>query len=84
MHTDLVPIIEDSEIHIDAHIENGKLGNYPMLQDFSEYFKDKNLESVKFDTLENKIDMVKWSNYSSKNDHKFHAGVFRSFVSSRR
>ena len=58
MHTDLVPIIEDSEIHIDAHIENGKLENYPMLQDFSEYFKDKNLESVKFDTLENKIDMI--------------------------
>jgi hypothetical protein len=58
MHTDLVPIIEDSEIHIDAHIENGKLENYPMLQDFSEYFKDKNLESVKFDTLVNKIDMV--------------------------
>lgn len=58
MHTDLVPVIEDSEIHIDAHIENGKLENYPMLEDFSEYFKDKNLESVKFDTLENKIDMV--------------------------
>ena len=58
MHTDLVPVIEDSEIHIDAHIEKGKLENYPMLQDFSEYFKDKNLESVKFDTLENKIDMV--------------------------
>ena len=58
MHTDLVPVIEDSEIHIDAHIEKGKLENYSMLQDFSEYFRNKNLESVQFDTLENKIDMV--------------------------
>tara|TARA_B100000795_G_scaffold269425_1_gene258745 strand:+ start:467 stop:3634 length:3168 start_codon:yes stop_codon:yes gene_type:complete len=58
MHTDLVPIIEDSEIHLDAHIENGRLENYGLLKDFSEYFKDKNLESVQFDTLENKIDMV--------------------------
>lgn len=58
MHTDLVPIIEDSEIHLDAHIENGRLENYGLLKDFSEYFKDKNLESVQFDTLDNKIDMV--------------------------
>ena len=58
MHTDLVPIIEDSEIHLDAHIENGRLENYGLLKDFSEYFKDKNLESVQFNTLENKIDMV--------------------------
>ena len=58
MHTDLVPIIEDSEIHLDAHIENGRLENYGLLKDFSEYFKDKNLESVQFDTLENKIDLV--------------------------
>jgi len=58
MHTDLVPIIEDSEIHLDAHIENGRLENYGLLKDFSEYFKDKNLESVQFKTLENKIDMV--------------------------
>ena len=58
MHTDLVPIIEDSEIHLDAHIENGRLENYGLLKDFSEYFKDKNLESVQFDTLDNKINMV--------------------------
>ena len=58
MHTDLVPIIEDSEIHLEAHIENGRLDNYGPLKDFSEYFKDKNLESVQFDTLENKIDML--------------------------
>lgn len=56
MHTDLVPKIDDSEIHIDAHIENGMLENFAMLDSFADYFKDKNLEMVRFDTLENHMD----------------------------
>lgn len=57
MHTDLVPKIDDSEIHMDVHVENGKLENVALLEDFSDYFKDKNLKKVLFDTLENHIDM---------------------------
>lgn len=58
MHTDLVPKIDDSEIHIDAHVENGRLENFAMLKSFSKYFKNKNLEKVIFDTLENHLDIV--------------------------
>lgn len=58
MHTDLVPKIDDSEIHIDAHIENGKLENFAMLDSFSDYFHDKNLKMVRFDTLENHMDLM--------------------------
>ena len=56
MHTDLVPKIDDSEIHIDAHIENGALENVAMLDSFADYFKDKNLAMVRFDTLDNHMD----------------------------
>lgn len=59
MHTDMVPILDDSEIHLQAHIENGRLENYEVLQDFSEYFYGQNIESVRFDTLENTMDIVK-------------------------
>lgn len=58
MHTDLVPKLDDSEIHLQAHIEKGELENFDLLKSFSEYFKNQNLESVRFDTLENKMDIV--------------------------
>lgn len=58
MHTDLVPKIDDSEIHLDAHIENGQLENFAMLDSFSDYFRDKNLKKVRFDTLENHVDIT--------------------------
>jgi len=58
VHTDLVPKIDDSEIHIDAHVENGRLENFKMLESFSDYFKNKNLQKVLFDTLENHLDIT--------------------------
>lgn len=58
MHTDMVPKIDDSEIHIDAHVEAGRLENFKMLEYFSDYFKDKNLRKVVFDTLENHLDIT--------------------------
>lgn len=58
MHTDLVPKIDDSEIHIDVHIENGKLENFAMLDSFADYFRDKNLKMVRFDTLDNHMDFT--------------------------
>ncbi|MGB0524830.1 MAG: AsmA-like C-terminal region-containing protein [Flammeovirgaceae bacterium] len=58
MHADLVPKIDDSEIHIDAHVENGRLENFKMLESFSDYFKNKNFRKVIFDTLENHVDIV--------------------------
>ena len=58
MHTDLVPKIDDSEIHMDVDVVHGKLENYALLGYMSDYFKDKNLSKVLFDTLNNHIDLV--------------------------
>jgi hypothetical protein len=58
MHSDLVPKLDDSELHMDIYVQNGKLENFSLLTYMSDYFKDKNLSKVFFDTLENHIDMI--------------------------
>ncbi len=58
MHNDLVPKIDDSEIHIDAHVTEGRLEHFAVFDYMSDYFKDKNLTNVRFDTLDNKFDFI--------------------------
>lgn len=58
VHADMVPIIDDSEIHLDVRVVDGSLERYSALQAMGDYFKDKNLNRVRFDTLRNKFDMV--------------------------
>lgn len=58
MHADMVPVIDDSEIHFDMEILQGKLENYPPLNALSDFFKDRNLSMVMFDTLRNHIDIT--------------------------
>jgi hypothetical protein len=58
MHADMVPIIDDSEIHLDVQVVNGRLEQYSALHAVSDYFKDKNLDRVRFDTLRNRLDVV--------------------------
>ena len=58
VHPDLIPKIDDSEIHMDLDVVKGRLENYALLQYMSDYFKDKNLNSVLFDTLNNNLDIV--------------------------
>ncbi|MCU0434268.1 MAG: hypothetical protein MUC87_12490 [Bacteroidia bacterium] len=53
MHADLVPMLEESDLKIDAAVLNGSLNNYAPLQALSSYFGDKNLNAVRFDTLSN-------------------------------
>lgn len=57
MHNDLVPKIDDSEIHMDLHVLDGRLEHFALLDVVSDYFRDKNLQSVRFDTLDNHIDL---------------------------
>lgn len=57
MHNDLIPKIDDSEIHMDVNVVHGRLENYSLLHYMSDYFKDKNLDKVLFDTLSNHIDL---------------------------
>jgi hypothetical protein len=58
MHADMVPIIDDSEIHLDVEVTKGRLENYGPMQYLSDYFKDKNLNKILFDTLANHIDIA--------------------------
>ncbi len=59
MHNDLVPKIDDSEIHMEVEVVEGRLENYALLDCLSDYFIDKNLKKVLFDTLTNHIDLSK-------------------------
>jgi hypothetical protein len=58
VHRDMVPIIDDSEIHMDLQITEGRLDKFEPIAAMTEYFKDKNTNKVKFDTLQNHIDML--------------------------
>ena len=58
MHTDMTPKIDDSEIHLDLDVTHGRLEKFSMLSYMSEYFSDKNLSKVMFDTLNNHLDLV--------------------------
>jgi hypothetical protein len=55
VHPDMVPIIDDSEIRIDFTVVNGRIENYSAFNALSDYFKDKNLRRVRFDTLRNQL-----------------------------
>jgi hypothetical protein len=58
MHADMVPQINGSEIYLDFEIINGSLKNYKPLNSLSEYFKNKNLAHIRFDTLSNKLEIA--------------------------
>jgi len=57
MHTDMVPIIDDSEIHLDFEVLEGRLDNYGPMHAMADFFQDKNMDRIAFDTLRNKIDL---------------------------
>lgn len=53
IHPDFTPIMDNSEAQIDVNIYDGELVNFTPIQAMSSYFKDKNLNMVRFDTLRN-------------------------------
>lgn len=53
IHPDFVPIIDDSKAELDIVIHQGSLVNFAPMQAVASYFKDKNLNVVRFDTLKN-------------------------------
>lgn len=55
LHADLVPKLDDSELKIEMSVLDGKLENYAPLQALSEYFQDKNVNKIIFDTLKNTL-----------------------------
>ena len=55
VYPDLTPLIDQSEAQMDLEILNGVLVNFAPMQAMSAYFKDKNLNMVRFDTLQNSL-----------------------------
>lgn len=55
VHPDLVPKLETADLKIRALIEKGRLENYALFEYMADFFKDKNLNNVRFDTLENEF-----------------------------
>jgi len=59
VYPDLVPNLDESEIHMDVEVINGRLVNYGPMMMLSDYMGDKNLRNVRFDTLQNRLDITK-------------------------
>jgi uncharacterized protein involved in outer membrane biogenesis len=55
IHPDLTPMINESEAQLDIDIRNGELVNFAPIRAMASYFKDKNLNIVRFDTLRNTL-----------------------------
>ncbi len=59
VYPDLVPDLDQSDIEMDVSVINGSLKNYDPMDALSEYMGDKNLKYIRFDTLQNHIDVKK-------------------------
>jgi hypothetical protein len=59
MHTDMVPIIDQSLIKMEMTVLNGVIINYAPFKAMEDFFKDKNLNRVAFDTLYNTLTVDK-------------------------
>lgn len=58
VHADLMPILDDAELLMDLQVLNGRLDHFSALDAMSDFFKDKNLNRIRFDTLQNQLDIV--------------------------
>ena len=58
VYPDLVPDLDQSEIHLDLNVLNGRLVNYEPMLLLSDYMGDKNLTNIRFDTLSNHMDLT--------------------------
>jgi hypothetical protein len=57
VHPDLTPIIEKSEANMNLTVYQGRLVDFAPLQAMGDYFKDRNLRNVRFDTLANTFEL---------------------------
>lgn len=58
VYPDLVPDLDQSEVHMDVEALNGRLENYDYMLMLADYFGDKDLSNVRFDTLKNHLDVT--------------------------
>ncbi|WP_375578673.1 AsmA-like C-terminal region-containing protein [Marivirga tractuosa] len=57
IYPDFTPIIDKSEAKLNLTVYEGSLVNFAPLKAMSGYFKDKNLNLVRFDTLQNEFNL---------------------------
>jgi len=55
MHADLTPIMEKGEAHLDIEVVDGSLVRFAPMHAMADFFADKNLDLVRFDTLRNTL-----------------------------
>ena len=55
VHPDLTPLMDHCQAEMDIAIYDGMLVNFTPIKAMSSYFKDKNLNMVRFDTLRDKL-----------------------------
>lgn len=55
LHTDFTPILNKADLQMDFKLENGRLDKFAPMQALSAYFGNKNLNRIRFDTLENRF-----------------------------
>ncbi|MFC3881875.1 AsmA-like C-terminal region-containing protein [Algoriphagus namhaensis] len=58
VYPDFVPDLDQSEVHMDVKVVNGRLENYDPVMMLSDYFGDKDLTNIRFDTLQNHMDIT--------------------------
>jgi hypothetical protein len=58
VYPDMIVDLDQSEVHIDAQILKGRLENYDPVMMLSDYYGDKDLTKIRFDTLQNHMDIV--------------------------
>lgn len=58
VYPDFVPDLDQSEIHMDILAVDGQLKDYEYMLMLADYFGDKDLSNVRFDTLKNHLDMT--------------------------
>jgi len=57
VYPDLTPIIDKSDAKMDLTIYQGSIVNFAPMDAMSEYFSDRNLKNIRFDTLSNTFDL---------------------------
>ena len=59
VYPDMVPDLDQSTIEMDVKVLDGRLKNYDPMLALSEYMGDKNLQNIRFDTLQNNLAIKK-------------------------
>ena len=59
VYPDMVPDLDQSNLEMDVKVLNGRLKNYDPMLALSDYIGNKNLRNIRFDTLQNSLNIEK-------------------------